>query len=54
MSKVCVFRERKHGAWFCSRSKGYCGPRKFAACVIKDVISIIWNNRGGERCLKIR
>ncbi|MDI6865789.1 hypothetical protein [Thermodesulfovibrio yellowstonii] len=52
MVKVCIFRERKHGAWFCSRSKVHCGARKFAACVIKDVATMIWSKGGGVKCLQ--
>lgn len=36
--KLCIFRERKYGASFCSKNKMHCGVRKLVICLIRDLI----------------
>lgn len=48
MVKVCIFRERKYGAWFCSREGINCGPRKLASCIVAEVASRIYCKGGRE------
>jgi len=34
---ICIYRVKRHGAYFCSATKKHCGINRVILCAIKDL-----------------